>query len=257
MFDYVRSELFRISRNKKLYMLVGIFLVLIAAMGIVLASFGKDPNFPYATTAFALGTEYRGMNYLLLIVLLLSAYLDDNECRQHTMKHSVAYGICRKTIYIARFLAQIIVSVMIYLLMNVALVGISFALLKHSSVGELNELFRSMMAGMPLFLAALAISHCFLMNMESVVSAETFGIFFILILPEIMNLLGKQLSVLEKLAYWMPYNLAAPFINMETSRIQLTWDVPGGMLDCCLSGIVFTMIFTMIGLVMFQKREIK
>lgn len=256
MFNYIKSELFRISRNKKLYILLTVIAVLILAMGVVLALFGKNSAFPYATTAFALGNEYRSMNYLLLIVLLLSAYLDDNEYRQHTMKHSVAFGISRNTIYLARLFAQMIVSAVIYILMNVLLVGISFAFLKHSNVGELNELLRAMTAGIPLFLAALAISHCFIMNMESVVSAETFAISIILILPLIMNILGRQVELIAKLAYWLPYNLASPFYD-ESSMIQLVWNMPNGMWHCYLSGLTVTIIFIVAGLVFFRKREVK
>lgn len=256
MLNYISSELFRISRNKKLYLLIGIVAVLIVAMGAVLAAFGKDPAFPYATTAFALGNEYRSMNYLLLIVLVLSAYLDDNEYRQHTMKHSVAFGIGRRTIYLARLFSQMIVNAVIYILMNVLLVGVSFALLQHSNVGELNELLRAMAAGIPLFLAALAISHCFIMNMESAISAETYAVAFILILPIIMNMLGRQVELIAKLAYWLPYNLAAPFFD-ENSMLQLVWNVPNGMLHCYLSGLIFTVIFTVAGVAVFQKREVK
>lgn len=256
MLNYINSELFRISHNKKLYLLLGIVAALIIAMGVVLSVFGKDPKFPYATTAFALGNEYRSMNYLLIIVLVLAAYLDDNEYRQHTMKHSVAFGINRSTIYLARFFAQIIVSAVIYILMNVLLVGVSFSLLQHSNMGEMNELLRAMTAGIPLFLTALAISHCFIMNMESIISAETYAIAIILILPMIMNMLGKQVDIIAKLAYWLPYNLATPFFN-ESSVLQLTWNIPNGMWHCYLSGLLFTVIFTVAGLAFFRKREIK
>lgn len=256
MLNYINSELFRISRNKKIYLFIGIVAALIAAMGAVLSAFGKDPEFPYATTAFALGNEYRSMNYLLLIVLVLSTYLDDNEYRQHTMKHSVAFGISRNTIYLARLIAQMIVSAVIYILMNVLLVGVSFTLLQHSNAGELNELLRAIVAGIPLFLAALAISHCFIMNTESIVSAESFAVSIILILPLIMNMLGRQLEFIEKLAYWLPYNLATPYFD-ENSMMQLVWNTPNGMLHCYLSGIAFFLFFSLMGIVFFQKREIK
>ena len=46
MLNYINSELFRISRNKKLYILVGVVAALIIMMGVVLAGFGKDSDFP-------------------------------------------------------------------------------------------------------------------------------------------------------------------------------------------------------------------
>ena len=134
--------------------------------------------------------------------------------------------------------------------------GVSFALLQHSNVGELNELLRAMTAGIPLFLAALAISHCFIMNMESTISAEIYAIAIILILPMIMNMLGKQVELIAKLAYWFPYNLATPFFD-ENSMMQLVWNIPGGMLHCYLSGLIFTIYLTVVGLTIFQKQEVK
>lgn len=256
MLNYINSELFRISRNKKLYILIGVVAALIIMMGVVLAGFGKDPDFPYATTAFSLGNEYRSMNYLLLILLILAMYLDDNEHKQHTMKHSVAYGIGRHTIYIARFVAQIIVSAVIYMVMNILLIGVSFALLQHSNSGELNELLRAMVAGIPLFLATLSICHCFIMNMESIVTAETCALSLVLVLPIIMNLLSKQVNFIAKLAYWHPYNLATPFLD-HNSVMQLTWNMHNGMWHCYLSGIVITLVFTIMGLTFFKKKEIK
>ena len=172
------------------------------------------------------------------------------------MKHSVAYGIGRHTIYIARFVAQIIVSAVIYMVMNILLIGVSFALLQHSNSGELNELLRAMVAGIPLFLATLSICHCFIMNMESIVTAETCALSLVLVLPIVMNLLGKQVNFIAKLAYWHPYNLATPFLD-HNSVMQLTWNMHNGMWHCYLSGTVITFAFTIMGLTFFKKKEIK
>ncbi len=257
MLSYIRSELFRFFHNKKLYLLIGSLAVLIAAMVSALVFFEKTQVFLNATTAFALGAEYKSMHYLLVLILVLSMYLDDNEHRQHTMKHSAAFGISRGTIYLARYLSQLIAAAVIYILMNILLTGLSSAFLQHSNVGEGAELLRAMAAGLPLFLAALAVSHCFLMNVESQTSAATLAISVILVLPSIMNLLGKRLDLIKELAYWHPYNLAAPFADMENQVMELTWNAAGGMGHCYLSGIVCTLIFTAAGLSAFRRREIR
>lgn len=218
--------------------------------------FGLDPDFSYATTAFSLSNIYRSINTLLLITLVLSIYLDDNESRQHTVKHSIAFGISRKTVYLGRLITQVITCTVVYLFMNLLLMALSFALLHHSNAGETGYLMRALGAGLPLLLAALSISHCCIMNTQSPVSAATACLLILLLLPKAMNLLAKRVAFFSRAAYWHPYNLATPDVDSSGSLL-LSWDSNTGMGNCYIAGLVWMLLFIILGTIIYRNKEIK
>lgn len=256
MRNYIKSEMYRFFCGKRMYAAFGIATGLILAMVLVLAYFGREPGFPYDTITFALGNEYNSINYLLLIVLFFAAFLDDNECKQHTKKHSIAYGISRKKIYFSRFISQSIVCAGFYILANLILVILAYMFLENDNAEAVETLIRSSIGAFPLFLAALSIAHCFIMNIENTITAEIYAIGIILIIPEIFNRIGMKVEIVEKLSYWFPYNMAAPFIN-NNSVLSLTWNTSRGMFNCYIGGGIFMLFFLLLGRYMFEKKEIK
>ncbi len=256
MSNYIKSELYRFFCGKRMYRLFGVVLGLIIAMVLVLAYFGHEPGFSYDTVSFALGNVYNSVNYLLLVVLFLAAFLDDNESKQHTKKHSVAYGISRTKIFFSRFLSQGLICLGFYITFNLVLVVLSYLFLENDHAGAIETLIRTSIGAFPLFLAALATAHCFIMNIENVVTAEGFSIGVILILPSILNMLGMKVEFIKKISYWFPYNLATPFLN-DDSVLSLTWNTSRGMLNCYIAGILFMVFFLLLGRYMFEEKEIK
>lgn len=254
MINYMKSELYRSVKNRNLKIMTVVFLGLLTAMVMVLYYFRMtDTTFRYSNTKFALSNIYTSMTLILILTMVISAIIDDSEYKNHTMKHSVAFGISRNTIYLGRFLVQAIVCVVVYVIITVFLTGISFLFLTHSNADEIGILIRISLGCLSCLLAGLTISYFFIMNSENQMVGATWGTVVIMGVPVICNLVGKKVAIVEKIASIMPYNLISYSGKVTSSNGS---DI-GAAVSTNVIGVIWVAAFLLIGLMLFQKKEIK
>lgn len=254
MINYMKSELYRSLKNRNLKIMMAIFLSLLTAMVLVLYYYRMtDATFRYANTRFALGNIYTSMTLVLILTMMISAIIDDGEYKNHTMKHSVAFGVSRTTIYMGKFFVQAIVCVIVYVIITAFLTGISFLFLVHSNVGEVAILARISVDCLTCLLAGLTISYFFIMNSENQMIGATWGMVVIMGLPVVCNLLGRKVEMVEKIGSILPYNL----ISYDGKVISSNGSNMGAAVNTSVIGVIWIAAFLLIGLVTFQKKEIK
>jgi ABC-type transport system involved in multi-copper enzyme maturation permease subunit len=254
MMNYIKSELYRTLKNRSLKIMMAIYIGLLTAMVLVLYYYRlTDVNFRYANTRFTLGMMYMSMTVIMILTMVISAIVDDSEYKNHTIKHSVAFGIDRKTIFFGKFLVQVIVCVVIYVVILAYLTGISYLFLVHSNVGEVAVLARISLGCLTCLIAGLTISYVFIMINENQMIGATWGLIIIMGLPIICNLLGRKVEIVEKMGTLLPYNLIASDGKIVTSSGM---DF-GAAVSSSIVGAVWTVAFLLIGIVLFQKKEIK
>lgn len=254
MMNYIKSELYRTLKNRSLKIMMAIYIGLLTAMVLVLYYYRvTDATFRYANTQFTMGMMYTSMTIVLILTMVISSIVDDSEYKNHTMKHSVAFGIDRKTIFFGKFLVQVLVCIVVYLVILAYLTGISYLFLVHSSAGEVAILVRISLGSLTCLLAGLTISYVFIIINENQMLGATWGLVVIMGVPIICNLLGKKVEFVDKLSTLLPYNLIA-----STSKIvESSGKDFGASVSATVIGAVWTVAFLLIGIVLFQKKEIK
>ena len=254
MMNYIKSELYRSLKNRSLKIMMAIFLGLMTAMVLILYYYRMtDANFTYATTRFTLSMMYYNMTTILVLTMVISAIVDDNEYKNHTLKHSVAFGIDRKTIFFGKFLVQLLVCIVVYVVILAYLTGISYLFLVHSDVSEVLSLMRISLACLTCLIAGLTISFVFITIYENTMMGATWGLVIIMGIPIIFNLLGRKIELIDKLGTLLPYNLVNNSGDIVTSNGQNM----GAAMNASIIGAVWTVAFLLIGIVIFQKKEIK
>lgn len=253
MLNYMKSECYRTIRNRNFQILVCVCAVLMIALVFVLLYFGKDPSFPYANTRFALGNIYMQMNFILLVAIVFSAFLHDNEEQNHTIKHSVAFGIKRSTIYLGRFLLQASVCIISYIVLVSIFTVLSFVLLPHQNVGELESLIRVSLGSSTSLLAALAITHYFLMVSENQSTAFVGALSILAIIPIICNMLGRKVAFIEKLATLFPFNV----VSTNGLLVYVEGNLYVAILKSFIIGALWLAFFLILGILKFSKKEVK
>ena len=254
MMNYIKSELYRSLKNRNLKIMMAIFLGLMTAMVLVLYYYRvTDPNFNYANTRFTMGMIYTSMTMMMLLTMVISALIDDSEYKNHTIKHSVAFGIDRKIIFLGKFLVQVLVCIVVYVVILAYLIGISYLFLKHSNVDEIATLVRISLGCLTCLIAGLTISYVFIMIHENQMIGATWGIVIIVGLPIICNLLGRKVEIVGKIGDLLPYNLVADAGKVVSSNGT---DF-GAAVSTSIIGAVWTLAFLLIGIMTFQKKEIK
>ena len=73
--------------------------------------------------------------------------------------------------------------------------------------------------------------------------------------PTICNLAGMKIEAIRVISKGMLYNLACA--SFENGQLMYTWNTNEGFLLCILAGVVGTVLFIVIGMCCFNKRELK
>ncbi|MDF2543365.1 MAG: transporter permease [Herbinix sp.] len=259
MSRYIKSEFYRLLHYKWSYLFVVICSVLLLSSNIVLAAVKhSDSKFPYANTAFAFGNFYSNYLMVFFLCILVANMVFGNEHSNHTMKNTVSYGISRVTIYFGKLLVQVTFAVIAFSLIMGSHILSSYLLLEHSAVGELELLLRSSLACIPLFLFALAVTNCFAFTMESSSSAISTACCIMLVIPIVTNLLGMRFELFNKITQVMPLIMIKNVnISLDQDTINVIWGNNVSYSAYWFIGILEMLIFVVLGLVLFNKKEIK
>lgn len=253
MNNYIKSEFYRYRYNRKLMALVLIFAGLMAASVLVLSRFVDDPTFAYANTRFALGNIYMAMNMICGVAVLIAGFMFDNEDQNKTLKHAVAFGIDRKAIYLARFFVMAVLSVAIYTVLTTAYVGLAFALLPASHLGEVAILIRVSLGSCGCLLAILALSHALLMTMDNKLSAYAISLVFVFVLPRVLGLLATRIDIFKSAWAIMPTQLLGP----SGPLLVLSGSGTRAIIICNGIGLLWILAFSVLGCRFFDTKEIR
>lgn len=253
MINYIKSEFYRTLKNRNFKIMCGIFMGLIVTLVMLLHFMNKvDINFPYGNTKFALSNVYAQMTMLFTVIVAFAAIVDNSEYSNNTIKHSVSFGIKRNTIYLGRLIVQAILGILVYVVMSVLLISLSFIFLKHSNVNEISNYIRVSIGGGTCLLAVLAVTHFFIMNNENIVLGLICPIVIMVIAPSILNMIGKKIDVVMQVAKNLPYNLIGFYSNLVQGVGGLS-----SYLITFLIGLLWIIVFVIWGMYLFNKKEIR
>ena len=256
MLNYMKSEWYRQCNNRGLQITFLICLGLLVLMTAVLAFFGRQPGFASASPGFALRGIYTSMSGIFPLTMVFAAFMENNSrTRQSPLKNSVAFGIPRSTIYLGKFLVQLLVCTAIFLLLPAVLSLLSWLFLEHSNEGEWYYLAHSMIGGYPLCVFMLSVCFCFLFNIGNSMSGIIPIFVIVYILPKIFLLLGMKYPVFAEISQWCPVSMLD--LYFDESGIHFYWDTPATLLRTYLAGLGGTLIFLFAGLYWLNRREIK
>lgn len=259
MSQYTKSEVYRILRYKWTYLFIVICSGLLVSANIVLAAVkGSDSRIPYATTEFSLGNFTTSMEAIFFLCITVSSMLFGNEYINHTFKNSISFGISRGTIYISKLIIQVIYSLIAFSVITAIDIGSAYLLLEDSGSGPIQMMFDTILACMPLFLFALAASNFFLFMIENTWSSCGAMLGLMLVFPLVSNLLGMRFKLFSMLSKMMPLNLIDQMdLDFKKQTVQLLWPGVEGYRNYWLIGIIEMVILTILGYIMFSKKDIK
>lgn len=259
MFSYIKSEFYRLFRNKGSYLFIVICSLLLLSSNVVLAIVkSTDSKFPYATTDFSLSNVYTNMIMVFILCIMVSIMVFGNEHNNHTMKNCISYGISRRTIYFGKLIVQILYAFVAFTIILGIHVASGYLLLENSGPQPLEVLLRTCFACLPLFLFGLAVANCFVFVIESVGSAIAASCGIMIVLPLVTQLLGMRFVFFEKFSEILPANIinAADFDPIK-QEITFYWSTNTGLLNCWSLGMIQMVLFVLIGYVLFNRKEIK
>jgi ABC-2 type transport system permease protein len=259
MYSYVKSEIYRIIRYRATYLFIVICSLLLLSSNIVLAAVKHaDKSFPWATTYFSFSNVYSNMAMVYVLCIMVAIMIFGNEHSNHTLKNSVSYGISRGTLFFGKYLVEILYSVFAFVIIIGVHVISGYLLLENSGIDDFNTLIRTCIASFPLLMVGLAVTNCFAFINDGSNGAISAACGIIIVLPLITNLLGMKFDVFAEFGKVLPWNILNSIeFGPVKDTLRMYWDTSAGLRNCYIIGLIQIIIFSFIGYVVFNKKEVK
>lgn len=251
MRNYLAAECYKVFRRKYLYLTLIVVLVL---EGVLLwgcwltSSWGNEGmNFYSASTLVAAMLSIGVYATILTCDMVFS-----EQYKQNTMKNEVAYGLPRVRIYLGKLAVSALVSILAAVVMVVLYVTGCWALLPHgdTDAAALTLIGYSLLGAFPLWLAAQGITMACYFIVRNTTLAAFVSVGLLGVVPGILQALGLLFHpVFERVRQLMPTVMLEklPNVAFRMDYVGLCW----------LVGIVLLVLSIVVGLVAFQKKEIR
>lgn len=251
MRNYLAAECYKVFRRKYLYLAL---LVVLAMEGVIVWG-----------CWFTWSNGNTGMNFYsgaITVVMMMSIGLYapiltgdmvfSEQYKHNTLKNEVAYGLPRRRIYLGKLITATLVAVIAAaVMMGLYLLG-CWVLLPHDQADQvaLSALGYTLAGSLPLWLGAQGlVLACYFLVRNTTLAA--FGAVALLgVLPPVLQLCGLLIHpAFETIRQVMP---AVMLDGLRVHAFQ--WDYVG---QCWIVGLVLLAGSTAVGMIAFQKKEIR
>lgn len=263
MANYIKSEFYRVNRNKNIYIFTGLIALLMLAMNVLLCFMNMvDSSFRYGTMGFSLDMVRTSMNMSMVASLFLSMLIFTDEFKNRTMTNTLAFGMSKAEVMICKYIVTLIVSAICFVFVEVVLVISAYLLLGNTGwgvldgMGSLKALLVADIACVPLFMAGIAIYYAMLFWTKNEMSAIWGWLIGVIGLGKVFSLLGLKFEVFRLLDKCMIYELAQMYdMDEETGKMRMIWETLDGRIWVIMVGIVTTLVFLALAIIGSRRKD--
>ena len=165
MINYLKSEWYRIIREKMMFVLMAVMSFLPTMMNVALFLFKQNgTGVQYATVAFSLSFLTNSLHILFPAGALVVAMLFSEDKKNGTIKNNIAYGISRVSIFTGKCIIGFIWSLAILIVVVFSYIVSAYLLLDYLDLMPLQMQLKGIAVALPSALASVvltvAISVC-------------------------------------------------------------------------------------------------
>lgn len=254
MLRMIKSELYKTAHRKYPYVLVGVMSALILSFVALIAV----QRGTYATYVHMEDVVYSVIPMLsigIYLVLMMVDMVFSDEYKNQTMKNTLAFGTPRATVYLGKLISSLIVAVLSLLALLAVLFGGSYLLLgvgdATMAAGAVRMFFERLTACLPLFIGALGTANLLAFTIRSNGLFVTTFVAVFALGAQFCDLLAYVVSpIFNTVRGWL---LMPQFDAVFKSQMVLS-EVIG---KCLIVGLGYAIVATVVGLALFQRKEIK
>lgn len=252
MFNYLSAEWYKLRRTKGIFVAFGVLLALIAM--IFIPSFWyKPPTFQIYAAAYL---AFLMLGFFLAPVFAVRAF--DDQYGRGTLKNEIVFGIPRSRVYLGKLALGGLTG------MAAAFIVLGFYLLLCALSGGLREegalvyaelCLRGTLLVLPLWLASLSLAFCLQAVIKSSSGAIALNYIFLFFTTPLALIAPAQHTDSHVWNFFSFWFFVSPFrgIYEAVGAAALSWKT---MSWAWLIGLGWVAVTTLIGLGIFEKREI-
>ena len=237
MFNCIKAELYRVLNRKYNYVLLEILIVI----SIIISIFSSDVN----SMKEFYQSELNVVTYFLIPIITFGAFSD--EYKFGTLKNSISSGFSRNSIYLSKALIQLIL-VFSDLFIVITIYFLCISVLRKADIYLLILLLKKLILLIPSFIAIISLVNFFMFSIKNSVIAM-YSYFLFIILPTIINATIKVNSSLKFIHNIQLTNCIHNIIYTDTINNS-------HIVNSTLIPLIYVLIFNIIGMLLFEKKEI-
>lgn len=257
MINYIKSELYRISRLKGIYILAVICCGLLIAMNLVLFFTGNGkPSFPYDSTDFSFSMVEGSIQIVFILTLCMAGIIFSDEYKNKTLMNSIAFGYSRLQLYFGKVIVSLIVAIITIVTVFGVYIGSTYLLLENTGIDGLMNMLRCYAVECLILICGeiAAITLMFVINSVSGAIWMWLGLF--MGIPMATALLSMKFEFFRWLNSWLVYSITGEQILVEGNSVMI-YTAAEGIRRCLLAGGLGTLVFIVLGVIVLRKREMK
>jgi ABC-2 type transport system permease protein len=245
MINYIKAELYRIFNRAYFWAVTAIVAIMLLSFNIIL----NINNMLDLTNLFQM------VNHMLIIpVYLIVMFIDMTVCEEYknnTLKNVINFGFSRNKLILSKFIVGVILSfisafIILFIFYGSALImGSAGSNLKLSLLDNLTRIAFSL----PLWIAAISVG-IFLNTIIN--NTNAFSFVYIFVFMGIAPII-KLFSVLVSPKFQCVYNI---LITTQLKAFGSTVK-NGNFILAVITGCIYTVIFVVLSMMIFKKKEIK
>lgn len=256
MINYMKSEWYRVTHGKGLYVTTAIMAGMVFLMNLILSISAKAiPDFRYGIFRFSLNTFTSVPFAMLVLGAVVAGCLFIDDRKNGVLKNVISYGITRTEIFTGKCIVAFFSALIMLAVVLAVYVGSAYFLLDNPEWLPLREMLTGIGASLPCAAASLI----FMVFLGSVCTKEITAVLWwaliFYLIPIIFFFTGLKFDIMNRIARWMPYNFFHTEVFVSFDAYQCLWDSSEGLARCLIAGIAGIVIFLLFGIWRFRKQE--
>lgn len=259
MVDYMRSELYKVTRRSYLYLSTGVLLLLETLLVLLWAWMnGQEGGAAFLTSAGAFSMIAGMLSVGYYWSVLTADMVFSEQYKFNTLKNEVSFGLSRRRIYVGKLAVEAVVSILVCLA-----VFLWYGLLCRLLLPEgepwgkaLEVVGFSFLAALPLWLGCLSLIHMLFFLMKSTTGASMIVAGMLVGAGQILLLLSMLVGLRWEWAGDVILSLRNLLLTTPLENISDhvgDWAVMG---RAWVVGLGWLAATTAVGLTVFRKKEI-
>lgn len=257
MLNYLKSEFYRVTKSRDIYVMTGLAAGLTVLMNVVLWYFKSvDAGFTYGTTKFSLNMMIGSLSFVMAGGFIAAVLVFADEYKNGTIKNVVSFGISRTQFFIGKCIVAVVTAVTCLIVIEVIHVGTAYMLLENSGAEPLHVLLQGLATVLPATIGALILGTAALCCMQKLTNAMAcwFSVFYLF--PVICDQIGRKSELFARIARWLPHHQFAKEVMPRMGSYQCIWDTSEGLFRCLVTGAAIIVISVILGIIVFRRKAI-
>lgn len=256
MINYIKSELYRVTHMKGVYIFILCCMSIANLLNVILAlGSGHWEGYKNRTIDLSFALFTYGLQLVFIMACALADIIFAKENKNDTLKNAISFGLSVKKLFFGKIFVTVIIGMVSLILIEGSYIGSACLLLKNTGIDAIIYLLRNTLVCLPVIIASVVsmMAILFLVENETYASWIWFGIFYIL--PKILKLIQSKFEIIMKINNWMIDTILSKFKYETGGHISILWTSNELSLRLILIGVLVSIIFTIIAMVGIDKNR--